>query len=248
MTRRPQDGPALGPAAGPVAGPAVGLVVAKAPVPGRVKTRLGASAGPDAAARLAAAALLDTLDACVSAFGAARCYLALDGDLADAADAEHLTAAMASWTVLPQRGDGFAARLTHAHRDVAAKAHAPVVQVGMDTPQATGEDLRRVADLLHDGADAVLGPAEDGGWWVLGLARPAWADALTGIAMSTARTGAETRAALEAAGAVVVTGPSMRDVDDVDDAAHVAELAPDTRFAQCWALCSEQALAGGVRR
>ncbi len=58
------------------------LVVAKAPVPGRVKTRLGAAIGMDAAARLAAAALLDTIAACRSAF--AECHLALDGDLDEA--------------------------------------------------------------------------------------------------------------------------------------------------------------------
>ena len=238
MTRRPQDGPALG----PVAGPAVGLVVAKAPVPGRVKTRLGASAGPEAAARLAAAALLDTLDACVSAFGAARCYLALDGDLADAADAERLTAAMASWTVLPQRGDGFAARLTHAHRDVAAKAHAPVVQVGMDTPQATGEDLRRVADRLHDGADAVLGPAEDGGWWGLGVRDAGWAEALRDVAMSQADTGALTAAALARVGAEVTLLPPLRDVDTWADAQEVARLAPGSRFAASVARAARVAL------
>ena len=218
--------------------------MAKAPVPGQVKTRLAAYVGPEAAARLAAAALHDTLDACESAFGVDRCYLALDGDLADGEDAEELTDGLAGWSVLAQRGDGFAARLTHAHQDVAALAAAPVVQVGMDTPQATGDDLRAVLDRLREGTDAVLGPAEDGGWWVLGLARPELAGVLAGVEMSTARTGAETRAALSAAGAVVASGPTMRDVDDVDDAAHVARLAPGTRFARCW----EQIVADGVLR
>ena len=53
------------------------LVMAKAPVPGRVKTRLGARVGMEVAAELAAAALLDTIAACRSAF--AECHLALDG-------------------------------------------------------------------------------------------------------------------------------------------------------------------------
>ena len=225
-------------------GRAVGLAVAKAPVPGVVKTRLGARVGPEVAAQLAAAALHDTLDACESAFGADRCYLALDGDLADGVDAEILLARVADWSVLPQRGDGFAARLAHAHQDVAALAGTAVVQVGMDTPQATGADLRVIVDLLRERADAVLGPAEDGGWWVLGLARPDLADALRGVEMSTARTCAETRLALEAAGALVAVGPPMRDVDDADDAAYVAGLAPGTRFARCW----DQVLAGEVLR
>ena len=66
------------------------LVVAKAPMPGRVKTRLGADVGMAAAADLAAAALLDTLLACADAFGADRCLLSLDGDLCDAVRGEEI--------------------------------------------------------------------------------------------------------------------------------------------------------------
>jgi glycosyltransferase A (GT-A) superfamily protein (DUF2064 family) len=62
--------------------------MAKAPVPGRVKTRLGARVGMDVAADLAAAALLDTIAACRSAF--TECHLALDGSLADAVRAPAL--------------------------------------------------------------------------------------------------------------------------------------------------------------
>lgn len=214
---------------------AVALVMAKAPAPGRVKTRLGAGVGPAAAARLAAAALHDTMDACEAAFGADRCFLALDGDLGDAADGDALAARVRAWTVLPQRGEGFAARLAHAHREVAALSGAAVVQVGMDTPHASAADLRGVADLLALGPCAVLGPAADGGWWVLGLNRPELAGALETVTMSTARTGADTRAALVAAGATVATVATLRDVDDVADAAQVALVFPRTRFARCWA-------------
>ncbi len=71
----------------------------------------------------------------------------------------------------PQRGDGFAQRLAHAHADVAALPARPVVQIGMDTPHAGPDDLAAVADAVGRGNDAVLGPAEDGGWWVLGRDR-----------------------------------------------------------------------------
>ena len=56
--------------------------MAKAPAPGRSKTRLGRQIGHGAAAAVAAAALRDTLTACTEAFGADRCHLSLDGDLA----------------------------------------------------------------------------------------------------------------------------------------------------------------------
>src|SRR4029453_11110138 len=64
------------------------LVVAKAPVAGRVETRLGAVIGMEAAARVAAAALLDTLAVCRAAFD--ECHLALDGDLQGACSEDAL--------------------------------------------------------------------------------------------------------------------------------------------------------------
>jgi len=203
------------------------LVVAKAPEPGRVKTRLGADVGMDLAAELAAAALLDTLSAC-AAFTPSR-HLSLAGELDRAVRAGDLMAAVQGWTVHPQVGDDFAERLADAHSRVAG----PVVQVGMDTPHLTPALLRDAAAGLAT-YDAVLGPAEDGGWWVLALRDPARAAALAGVPMSTPTTGADTRAALEAAGLSVGTTAVLRDVDTVADADAVAASAPDTRFAAAW--------------
>src|SRR5680860_872236 len=107
--------------------PAVALVVAKSPVIGRVKTRLGREVGLERAADLAAAALLDTVAACAAAYGVDRCHLALHGVLAHGQLADELLEATADWTVHPQRGDGFAERLLHAHEDAASFSAAPVV-------------------------------------------------------------------------------------------------------------------------
>lgn len=222
------------------------LVMAKAPVPGRVKTRLGHEVGMDTAARLAAAALLDTLDACTSAFSAARCHLALDGDLGAAVDGELIVEALAGWAVATQRGDTFAVRLVNAHSELAGTAPGPVVQIGMDTPQVTAQLLSAAAAALGaegDPAsnDAVLGAAPDGGWWVLALRDSASAGPLAGVAMSTPTTCADTRAALTAAGLRVTTTTTLRDVDTVADAVWVAHEAPNTRFARAW-----EAIAGLV--
>ena len=208
------------------------LVVAKAPVAGQVKTRLGAEIGMDAAAEIAAAALVDTLRACVAAVGPDGCHLALDGDLADAVRADELAGLVTGWTVFPQRGDGFAERLVNAHLDVPS-ASGVVVQVGMDTPQLTPELLLEVA-ATADAHDAVLGPADDGGWWVLALHDGAPARALAGVPMSTPTTYDDTRRALEQAGADVGTTTGLRDVDTVADAERVAELAPESEFARVW--------------
>jgi glycosyltransferase A (GT-A) superfamily protein (DUF2064 family) len=156
-----------------------------------------------------------------------RPVVALTGDLTRARRRAQVRDALAACDVVPQRGVDFAHRLAHAHRDAGSGA---VVQIGMDTPQVTAELLVGCADGLAD-ADAVLGPAEDGGWWLLGLRRAADAECLAGVAMSTAHTGTLTEAALAAAGCRVARAPGLRDVDTIADARAVAALAPGTRFA-----------------
>lgn len=205
------------------------LVIAKAPVAGRVKTRLGAEIGMAAAAELAAAALLDTVAACVAAAGPDRCHLALEGDLAEAVHGEEIRAALSGWRVTAQRGEGLGERLVAAHADVPGRR----VQVGMDTPQVTPELLAEVAARLDD-HDAVLGRAEDGGWWVLALHGAGPAAVLPQVPMSDPRTYDATRAALRADGLAVGDATALRDVDRVEDGHAVAAAAPTTRFARAW--------------
>lgn len=224
--------------------PPVVLVVAKAPVPGRVKTRLGATVGMHAAADLAAAALLDTLAACLAAYGLERCHLALSGDLAEARRGHDLLAATEGWTLHEQRGDGLGERLAHAHGDVAAATGgAPVVQVGMDTPHLSPRVLREAGDAITAPTDAVLGLADDGGWWLLGVGSTDLLAHLAEVPMSVGTTGAETRAALERAGADVRLVDPLADVDEEDDARAVALAAPGSAFASAW-----RALADGSRQ
>jgi len=210
------------------------LLVAKAPVPGRVKTRLGATIGMEAAADLAAAALLDTLDTCRSEFGE-RCYLALAGDLGGARRGEEIEASLQGWTVFAQQGDGLGERLAHAHRTLAVAEATPVLQIGMDTPQVDGSLLRAALAPLALGVDAVLGPALDGGWWALALADAARGEVLAGVPMSTPGTATATARALSGAGCTVAsTRDRLRDVDTVADAVAVARVAPGSRFAHAW--------------
>ena len=207
------------------------LVLAKAPVAGRSKTRLGQAIGMDAAASVAAAALLDTLAACARAFGTERCVLALDGDLAEAVDGTDIARRVRGWTVFAQHGDGFAERIAHAHLEAGP---GPVVQIGMDTPQVEPAHLLEAAAAL-DAHDAVLGPAEDGGWWVLGLRDPSDAAMLVGVPMSTPDTFAHTRSALDGGGLDVATTRTLRDVDTASDASAVAGQVPaGSRFASAW--------------
>ncbi|HYP95525.1 MAG TPA: DUF2064 domain-containing protein [Mycobacterium sp.] len=212
--------------------PVVVLVVAKAPVPGQAKTRLAASVGDTAAADIAAAALLDTLDAVAAAPVAAR-VVALTGELSAASSGAEITAGLADFIVVPQRGADFAERLANAHIDAAAASGGlPVLQIGMDTPQVTDELIGDCArELLA--ADAVLGLARDGGWWLLGVTEGAMADCLRTIPMSRSDTGAVTLAALENTGNHVSLVPTLADVDTIGDVDEVRRVcAPGSRFVR----------------
>ncbi|MFH9861998.1 DUF2064 domain-containing protein [Streptomyces sp. NPDC017202] len=196
------------------------LVIAKEPLPGRVKTRLTPPFAPWEAAALAEAALVDTL-AAVAAAPAVRRLLVLDG-------------APGPWLppgfdVVPQCAGGLDERLAGAF----ARCEGPALLIGMDTPQVTPDLL--TVDFA--GCDAYFGPAEDGGFWALGLAVPDPA-LLRGVPMSTSFTGAVQRERLVAAGLRVCDLPRLRDVDDARDARAVAALAPHGRFAARLARCA----------
>jgi glycosyltransferase A (GT-A) superfamily protein (DUF2064 family) len=182
------------------------LVLAKTPVPGRVKTRLCPPWSVDQAATVAKAALTDTL------------RTVHEGVLVVAGDHP----APAGWQRIPQRGDALPDRLTNAFADAGS---GPAVLIGMDTPQVTRGLLAEARRQLRE-VDAVLGLAEDGGWWTLGLRRSVHAAALRTIPTSRSDTGARTLQALRALGLRVGLLPVLRDVDTVADARAVAALCP----------------------
>lgn len=192
------------------------LVIAKAPVPGRVKTRLCPPCSPRHAASVARAALEDTL-AAAGAAAVERRVLVLEG-----APGPWLPA---GWEVVPQRGAGLAARLAAAFAD----AGAPALLIGMDTPQVTPALLGRGLAALRT-HDAVLGSAPDGGYWAIGL-RDAAAAVFAGVPMSDGDTGTRQRARLDGLGLTTASLPPLRDVDTIADARAVAAAAPRSRFA-----------------
>jgi glycosyltransferase A (GT-A) superfamily protein (DUF2064 family) len=199
------------------------LVVAKAPVPGHAKTRIARDVGAEVAADLAAAALLDTLETAVDSD--LRVVVAMTGALDRAARAADIRRVLSGLTVVPQVGDSFGERLARAHVD--ADRGGGVVQVGMDSPQLRVDDLQKSAKLLADHA-SVLGPADDGGWWLLAVRRGSDASALAAVEMSTASTGRHTLEVLPGPTALL---RSLNDVDTWDDARGVAADVPGSRFA-----------------
>lgn len=195
------------------------LVIAKEPRPGRVKTRLCPPYTPDEAADLAEAALVDTLHAVVEVCsrGAASALLLLDGR-----PGRWLPAGI---RCVPQSGGSLDERLGAAFDRVAGE---PAFLVGMDTPQLTPELVEDALEATMSGA--ALGPASDGGWWGLGLAK-ARGSLLRGVETSTSRTGALQRARLIEAGLRVTELPALTDVDTAADAELVAQQCPQGRFA-----------------
>jgi rSAM/selenodomain-associated transferase 1 len=194
------------------------LVIAKAPVPGRVKTRLSPPCTPDQAAALARAALRDTLAAAGRASGAGRRVVVLDG--------EPGAWLPGGFDVIPQRGGGLAERLAAAFED----AGEPAFLVGMDTPQLTPELIDAGLAAVAGGGSA-FGPALDGGYWGIGLPAPD-AAVFAGVPMSTERTGAVQRERMAELGLEPTLLPPLRDVDTYDVALEVAGQAPDTHFAR----------------
>jgi rSAM/selenodomain-associated transferase 1 len=192
-------------------------VIAKAPVAGRVKTRLCPPCTPQQAAALAQASLRDTLAAMAAVRGVRRAIV-LDG-------------APGPWCgdceVVAQRGAGLDERLANGFADLGG---GPALIVGMDTPQVTAAELDRALCALEAG-DAVLGPALDGGYWCIGLRRPE-PRALLGVPMSVAWTLAAQRERLLGLGLALAEVGALLDVDTMADAAAVAAAAPRTHFAR----------------
>lgn len=200
------------------------IVLAKQPRPGRVKTRLQTRFTPDEAAELAAASLQDTLDV-VRRAAPGRRVLAFDGDPAGWDD---------GFEVVPQRAGTLNDRLDAAFAAVWAETRSRrtdrALLIGMDTPQVRPAHL----EVSWDGADALIGLSEDGGFWAIGLRAGHPADIFAGVPMSTDRTGSAQLARLFDLGLQVRLLPPLRDVDTPADAEAVATANPGLAFSRCW--------------
>ena len=198
-------------------------VIAKAPRPGHVKTRLQAVLQPDEAARLGAAFLQDTL----ANLAAAARDVPIDPFVAYAPAGEE-----ARFDGLLPPGaqllladgaeghapgvEGFGRVLLHTTRALLARGYRAACVLGADSPTLPTAELARAAAHLLDGsADAVLGAAEDGGYWLLGLTEPHPAP-FAAIPWSTGTVAAATRTRLRDAGLRTTELAEWYDVDDRD--------------------------------
>lgn len=141
-------------------------VFAKAPIAGRVKTRLIPALGGEAAAKLHRALVEHTLTTVCATVHSAELWC--DPDL-NHPYFEELSGRFAVG-LRSQRGADLGARMFHAFADMLTHSGRAMI-VGCDCPAMTRGDIDEAFDALrHD--DAVLGPATDGGYWLIGLRRP----------------------------------------------------------------------------
>ena len=140
--------------------------MAKAPRAGLVKTRLCPPLSPDEAAELAGAFLLDAVDQ-VRSVAAARPAMAYAP-----VDARAFFHALApDFALVAQRGEDLGARLSHAFEDLLADGAPGAIVIGSDVPTLPSAVLEAALERLA-GADLVLGPSEDGGYYLIGLREP----------------------------------------------------------------------------
>ena len=186
-------------------------VIAKEPVAGLAKTRLVPALGEAGAARAATAMLTDTL-AAVRATGADPwlCFTPVEAR-------ERLGRLAPGFGLLAQRSGDLGNRLAACLAALLVTGADRVTIVGADTPHVPVTSYQRAFALL-DEADVVLGPALDGGYYLV-AAKAARPELFVGIPMGTEVVLTETLARATAAGLVVALLPPLRDLDMVEDLA-----------------------------
>jgi rSAM/selenodomain-associated transferase 1 len=187
-------------------------VYAKRPQPGYAKTRLGAAIGTEQAAgvyaRLLYTYLLDLMRG-----GLADTHVELS--LASPADVLFFTAAFPELVVRPQVEGDLGQRLTASFAQAFAAGAEAVVVTTSDTP---GLDHRLVDGAFRalGTAPVVIGPAADGGYYLIGMRAPG-ASLFEGVEWSSGRVLAQTRALARAQGLAVASLPEQFDVDTLED-------------------------------
>jgi rSAM/selenodomain-associated transferase 1 len=196
------------------------MVFAKAPTPGRVKTRLVPALGERAAAALHRQLAERTLCTALAAgLGQVELWCAPGTN-----DAFFAACAKQHGVGLCAQGEGdLGTRMARALEFALAQG-SPGLLIGSDCPALTAEYLREAAAALVNGCDAVIGPAEDGGYVLIGLARSPAAPLFEDIAWGSATVMQETRTRLASLNWCWRELATLWDVDRPEDLSRLAQL------------------------
>jgi rSAM/selenodomain-associated transferase 1 len=193
-------------------------VMARAPSDDRGKTRLLSALGVPDGADLRRAILLDTLEIVDQVTGVEPIVIFTPAT----AEAELAELTGDRWGLTPQRGEGLGERLENAFADLLARGHAGVLIMGSDLPTLPPEYLQRArSELLNRDDPVVLGPARDGGYYLIGLRKP-HPELFRGVAWSASSVLAATVAIAESAGLPVTLVAEWDDIDTVEDLRRIA--------------------------
>lgn len=186
------------------------IVVAKQPAPGQTKTRLSPPLTPEAASALYECFLLDTLDQMRQVTDAHKviAYLPLEAR-------DYFQRFARDFELVPQNGHDLGSRLDDALSNFLSQGYKHAVIMDSDSPTLPAAYLAQAFDMLSGRADVTLGPCEDGGYYLIGMNRPA-PRLLREVQMSTPTVTADTIALAEQEGLRVSLLPSWYDVDDAD--------------------------------
>lgn len=193
------------------------LVFAKVPRAGRVKTRLCPPLSPEQASALYAVMLADALEAYVTLGYTVRVYVAPDSE---PFPVEVLPPRV---TVHTQMGVGLGERMLHALEDAFSDGAERAVLIGTDHPTLPLEYVAQAFEAVSSPETVVLGPAHDGGYYLVGMSR-AYPELFLGMTYSHPMVLEET---LDRATATDASVTLLRSWYDVDDAASLQRLAED---------------------
>ena len=185
------------------------IVYAKRPLPGYAKTRLSADIGAEQAAGVYARLLYDYL---LDVLRADLGEMCIELAVAASTDAPFFAKAFPELLVRAQVTGDLGARLSASFAQAFAEGAKTVVLTGSDIPSLDRHIVRAAFEALES-APAVIGPACDGGYYLLGMRAPGFA-LFDDIAWSTARVLAQTEALAQAQGLPLAYLPELEDVDD----------------------------------
>ena len=189
------------------------VVMAKAPVPGMVKTRLAPPLTQEQAAELYRALLLDQLRH-LSTIDSVERYLAYAP-----ADAEAIMRELggADYRYMPQRGAELGERMKNVFSDLWQRGHRGVALVGSDLPALPLQFLHEAYErMATDERRVVLGPSEDGGYYLIGMNQPT-PEIFENMIWSHGQVLAQTTARLNALGVSLSLLPAWYDLDSIED-------------------------------
>ncbi len=192
------------------------LIFVKQPIPGRVKTRLGKSIGHPAAAEVYKKLLHHTKQEAMKVAAQRQVWYGQAVADDDLWQAPHFTR-------YAQPQEDLGGRMAFAFKEAFAQGAQKVVIIGSDCPQLSASVVEQAFEVLdHD--EVVLGPAADGGYYLLGLRH--FYDLFNRVNWSTAQVLAQTQEKIEQNGLSFQLLPTLSDLDTLEDLKKFPEYDP----------------------